>query len=705
MKGNQLVAILLVAVLLATVAAQKDKAKQGESWWMEKIKSWMTWSARTYIDNTFGSIVESLTFNPRFYCIPGDPTCSVTAGMDVLMNRWIKMLVPFYMIAMMFTALFFLLKAGTPRGRARARSMFLKLVFGMAVVAMSPLLYQIMLESSAMLVNWFLTETGTNINLGLFTVPINFRIFGVVNVEKLNNVSWQLNHSGMAMSCIFLYVACGMLVASNIILWIRNMAVFFYGVFFPAILFLYFFDVTKPLGQKWLNASMKWAYAPALQALLLAFTIEIANNISLWNFSGPDIFILTAISNAMAGMMIIAGLVAFILAPMIVGQLMSWLGDAVAAVGLGTGRAWMVAAGGIMAGQGGGAIIQADTEYARGSSYERYMSLMTDSGNFGPMNTGGGQMGATGSIGQSAGSMQAGGGGQSGSSSASRGGGGGYGSSQPSGGSDYSGGAWAFTPEKRQSQADGGPKASAGPQEAAQDDRYGKITRGESEGSSGKSTGFSPEDLRGEFKTGPNASASMKKGSFPGVDDTDKSFDEQMMDAFAVGNRTVSTDSDTATHVSTSGERVRAFKTPQAGENMLPQGNEHEVGVSGGNEKPPAPKPPKPAEAKGQPAPSPAEGDGSRAFARLVEADNAQFAKSVEDKNRAHGRNISRSNTLEAREAEILAKRLADNKEEQRGDSGWKEQEADSDEARDEAERASKAKSERERRKNIDNER
>lgn len=371
---------MVAALALALVSAQSDRAKQGTSWIKEVLRSPMERMAKTYIEYTLGSVVQALTHNPTFYCIPGDAKCAVTPkGIDLLMNKWIHLLVPFYMVAMLFSAIFFLLKAGTPRGRARARSMAVKLIFGMALVALSPVIYQTLLETSVVLVQFFLTGYATELNLGLMKIPINAQIFPPVGQPEINNMTWALDNTGLTMSWIFMYVACGTLILGNIVLWFRNMMVYFYGVFFPVILFLYTFEVTKPQGEKWLNGSLKWIFAPVLQALLLAFTVQIANNISMWNFTGTvGSVILGFISNSLTGMIILAGISGFIMGPMIVGQVMSWFGDAISSVGLGTGNQWMVSIGNLLAGGGSGSVLQAEAELARASSYERYRSMMTD---------------------------------------------------------------------------------------------------------------------------------------------------------------------------------------------------------------------------------------------------------------------------------------------------------------------------------------
>jgi hypothetical protein len=432
MRRNRLFALAVAALLLAQVisAQTKDNASEGSSSLWTTIKNAITYPARKFVQAAFAPMINGLTHNPTFFCVPNDPqyaafydpSCKVTKGIDILMNKWMTIMIPFYVVAILFTAIFWLLKAGTPRGRARARAMFLKLILGMVFVALAPVIYQMLLEFSVILVKFFLYEYSSTLDFGLFQVPLDMSLFGNVN-DQMDSIATRIMYSGMNMSCLFVFITLAAMVIASIFIWVRNMMVFFYGIFFPVILFFYSFEITKPDGQKWLNASLKWIFTPALQALILGFVVVISNRMSLLKF-GPTVgaTLMALVSNSMGGMIVLAGLYAFAFAPMIVGQMMSWLGNAISAVGLGSGRQWMVAVGGIMAGGGSGAMIQADAEYSRANSYERYQSTFSNT-TTGSVGTAGGMMGATGG-GGGGGSLMGRSGGAAGGGGAAAGGGG-----------------------------------------------------------------------------------------------------------------------------------------------------------------------------------------------------------------------------------------------------------------------------------------
>lgn len=408
MRSRWLYVIVCASIIALLINTFASAAGKGYSDAAEKVVNVIISPAEKSNNILFDSVFNSLEDNPVVFCPPGPPGCTVSpSSITTLMQIWSNLLIPFYVIAILFTALFFLIKAGSPRGRARARSMFVKLVFGMILVALSPVIYQVLLDTSKNMVLFSLGRYGTatnpaTVNLGLVQVPLTINPFNNFDVgPNLNILSGFVNFSGLG--CIFTLFETIMLLLGNIVSWTRKMMILFYATFFPLILFLYSFEITKPEGNKWLNGALKWIFVTPLQAMLLVFMTGITTDIHLGvgnlTFSISSIIdatIMKLISDSMAGMVFLAGVAGFVAAPLIITQLMSWLGNAVIAVGLGTGRGWMVGLGGLLAGGGSGAIIQADNEAARQSALQRHRNSMLAIGAPGPASTSGAE-GTTGS--------------------------------------------------------------------------------------------------------------------------------------------------------------------------------------------------------------------------------------------------------------------------------------------------------------------
>ncbi|MFH1403156.1 MAG: hypothetical protein ABIH11_02685 [Candidatus Altiarchaeota archaeon] len=320
------------------------------------------------VEGLAGVKIGSLTYNPTVFCPPGASDCKVTAGVSEMIDTFISLTIPFYVIAVLFTGLFFIFKSGSPKARARARSMFLKLLYGMFFVVMSPAIYQVMLDMDVLLVRYLVHDIPVTMDLWFFELSLPGNPLPPVG-KYLNVLSHPISYApGGIAYCMFMIVYLMAVIFASIIAWVRNILVFVYGVFFPIIVFFYSFDPTKAWGKKWFNDAIKWVFVPVIQAAILAFTIAIVFSVSQsMSFNTP-------VMNSMVFFAICAGNALFAAAPLIVGQVMGWFGNAIVAMGLGSGRTWMVAWGGILAGQGHSGIAYAHSEYSRQRAYENMMA-------------------------------------------------------------------------------------------------------------------------------------------------------------------------------------------------------------------------------------------------------------------------------------------------------------------------------------------
>jgi len=237
------------------------------------------------ISSNYGTLAEyqmrgfmtQLTWNPQVFCVPGSsPPCEVTANVDVIAEKFFQIMVPFYVIAMLFTALFFIVRSGSPQGRQRARSMFSKLTFGAIIVVLSPAIYQAMIDLSARMVMWVLGGGSLSVNMILVDVD-----FGTL----LPTTDWQnapgniiAYQGGFIGNCLFAICSASALLWASIMLYIRYFYVLYFAVFFPFIIACFSFDLTKPWGKRWLNSSIKWIFVPVLQAIIMVFVIAVSTS-------------------------------------------------------------------------------------------------------------------------------------------------------------------------------------------------------------------------------------------------------------------------------------------------------------------------------------------------------------------------------------------------------------------------------------------
>ncbi|MFH0859947.1 MAG: hypothetical protein V1921_01990 [Candidatus Altiarchaeota archaeon] len=294
----------------------------------------------------FDFIVWMISINPTVYCMPSEIAagCKVSFGFDRFFPYFFDLLIPLYIVAFMFTAIYFITKTTNARSRARAKAMLSKLILGIIIIGMSPLIYQVMLDISGGLVN-FIYESS-----------------GLVNFEDLK----QNATAGGALAALAAIILTYLIIipAIAIVACIRYFMVVTFALVFPLLLFLYFFDLTRGFGRKWLRHAVGWIMVPPLQALFLVLTVASIDSI------GPtlDGTLGFALVGPLVGFfMTIAGLLMVGLAPLMINHLMSLVGGGVVAVGLASNTPWIAGVGGVLEGRGSKAMNLTKSVLTRGS--------------------------------------------------------------------------------------------------------------------------------------------------------------------------------------------------------------------------------------------------------------------------------------------------------------------------------------------------
>ncbi|MFH1125781.1 MAG: hypothetical protein V1703_01530 [Candidatus Altiarchaeota archaeon] len=293
-----------------------------------------------------------LYFNPTAFCY-GQTGCKVTAGLDALYPYMMNILIPVYVIAIMFIALFFIVKSGSPAGRARARKMFFRLIMGMIMVIYSPFIYQAMLDISSTITSFYLDDFSVDQLMALMT-------FGKA-----------------AAMCYLLCCMMIIVLITAIILVIRWMFVYMYALFFPIILFMYFFEVTKPYGTKYLKDAARWIFTPAFQALILWMLVHgPIEALSAIRITGMNVLLQSLFSQLVGIFVVLGALIAVVAAPMIVNSIFDYVGTMVFSVGLAVDNLPLMSIGGVIAGQGPAAFTQAHGHFSRVRAYDSFVAGM-----------------------------------------------------------------------------------------------------------------------------------------------------------------------------------------------------------------------------------------------------------------------------------------------------------------------------------------
>lgn len=427
--------IILAAIILAVlIASQTESSVYVQS--DDSSRSWLSWVMALMIPFLWVAIsilVWSILITPTVYCFPvsmgGSPNCRVSAGIDKMMPYFMDILIPLYIAAILFTAIYYVVKTTNPRGRARAKSMLSKLLFSMVLVTMSPIIYQTFLDVSYGLVD-SIYENG---------------YFSLGDLDRLKDAT--TGGEIMGVYCMVLLVLC-IAVLAVIMSLVRYFFVVAFAAIFPILVFLYFFDLTRGWGRKYIRKSINWIFTPVVQMMWLVFTMVALDAtgpiLTGWQTIDPMVFgsnlmgVVTSLGMAVVGIIMVG------ITPLTMNKLMALIGGGVFAIGVASNTPWVAALGGIMRGdqdQGlhaAKSVLTRSTPTAsaiRGLQYGYGAGLGRTSTAFKPgtlARAGGGEGGGGGFGGDEAGEAPAGGGGG--------GGGGGHGGGDGGGGGRRPGG-------------------------------------------------------------------------------------------------------------------------------------------------------------------------------------------------------------------------------------------------------------------------
>lgn len=346
--AGTLLTLLVITLALSTYATAG--VGSGVQWlWQELLNMLQGWTSQI-LSAEFNALLAMMRWDPTFFCF-SSTGCKLSAGVGEMSTIFKTMLVPVYVIAMTFTAIFFIIRAGSPAGRARAKSMFYKLTIGMLFVILSDPIFQTLLDLNGML-------------LEIVIGP------GFILQGGINHLNMMTQVSGGKVLAAYLTAFLTAYVVIPLALFIavaRYFWVYVYGLVFPFILFLYSFDVTKSTGKKWFKKAIKWIFVPSLQGLILAFTAVSLESLTAYNspFSGVGGYLATFMGAVMSLFLVLGGLVTFIVAPIVMAKMMVWMGNAIMAVGMSTNQSHMVALGGLLMGGGPNVLRTAHGEFTR----------------------------------------------------------------------------------------------------------------------------------------------------------------------------------------------------------------------------------------------------------------------------------------------------------------------------------------------------
>ena len=271
-----------------------------------------------------------------------------------MVSGFVRLLIPMYIITIVLSGVHFIFISTSPSGRARAKTILLKLILSMVLVSLSLELYGILLTMASAITHQVFSGTVVDPSASLGAI-----FLGVIL-------------AGISQPPVFIVAGIPLLVvmiAALFSVFLRTVLVLIMAAIFPITLFLYFFDMTKSVGTKLFKYTFMAIFTQPVQAVALAVMVMGVNGMD----TSTDFGVLLGLFIAAGGFIMIA------LAPLMMTGALGVIAGGVAAAGivvsLGPGKnsalmgGAMTAVGAVGAGMGPGGLVAGGTSYSLGKAY------------------------------------------------------------------------------------------------------------------------------------------------------------------------------------------------------------------------------------------------------------------------------------------------------------------------------------------------
>lgn len=229
-----------------------------------------------------------------------------------ILNLFIRILQPFYALAILMTAIYLLFVSGSPAGRAKAKSTLIKLIIGLGLITMTLPLMEMLLEISQYSASILMSIPG----IEDISSPIDTEMFMVVK-ELFMKYFLRITLFEIFISLPFLALLILLPVGVLMVLAVRYFMVILLTLVFPFSVLLYSFLATKRLGGTLISQTLLWVFVPIIDALILLVTWITYTSIS----SIPEAIPLLEVRF----FMVFSGFLMLIIAPLIALQIMGWI--------------------------------------------------------------------------------------------------------------------------------------------------------------------------------------------------------------------------------------------------------------------------------------------------------------------------------------------------------------------------------------------
>ena len=269
MEKQKIIAVMIIGmlILLPWAYAEEDDEEISEKSLSAVIgaetvkmlaKLWIagaTWDLYDVLTKITGQLRVYVTANP-----PMNDIKRIQAFFIGLMQ-------PFFILGIVLSAAYLLLYSESPRGRAKAKAVLVRLIYALILVSLSPLIIWLLLTFSSTLTSTILDNTDVDYAGQMISVGSHYMFnifFWLTMLQRTGGVELLLLWE------TFLLII-------NFVIAMRYLLVILWCVMFPVTLLLFSFTPTKSIGKKFLHQTFLWTFVQvgwAIAILLICASVK-----------------------------------------------------------------------------------------------------------------------------------------------------------------------------------------------------------------------------------------------------------------------------------------------------------------------------------------------------------------------------------------------------------------------------------------------
>ena len=245
------------------------------------------------------NFLSSITWHLREFIIANPPIEDIKG----VQGFFIMLMQPFFVLGIVLTSAYLLLFSESPRGRAKAKAVLVRLIYALILVSLSPLIIWLLLTLSSNLAGAIIDYT----DVGFAEMIIEG---GAHHMFDMFQILTLIHRTG-GVELLLLWET--FLMIMNFVVAIRYLLVILWSIMFPVTLLLFSFTPTKTIGKKFLHQTFLWIFVQvgwAIAILLINASVK-----------GMDA-LMPGFPLAKMG---IASIFLFLAAPRVVFGLMDWM--------------------------------------------------------------------------------------------------------------------------------------------------------------------------------------------------------------------------------------------------------------------------------------------------------------------------------------------------------------------------------------------